>query len=92
MFYIIYEAFSFSTYEAISGKVCNFISLYRSPSQTQDEFEKLIENLDLNLESLSQNNPFLIILLLVVVIIIIIIIIIIMNNLYTGPSIQLKKI
>ena len=44
----------------IGGKICNVISLYRSPSQTQDEFEKFIDNLELNLETLCQNNPFLI--------------------------------
>ena len=86
-FTLFMRLFLFSTYEAIAGKVCNFISLYRSPSQTQDEFEKLIENLELNLGSLSQNNPFLIILIIVILILILIIIIIIMNNLYTGPSI-----
>ena len=43
----------------IGGKICNFISLYRFPSPTQDEFEKLIDNLELNLETLRQNNPFL---------------------------------
>ena len=36
----------------ISNKLCNFLSLYRSPSQTSDEF-------DLTLEALTQNNPFL---------------------------------
>ena len=46
----------------IGGKICNFISLYRSPSQTQDEFEKFIDNLELNLETLCQNNTFLIVL------------------------------
>ena len=46
----------------IGGKICNFISLYRSPSQTQDEFEKFIDNLELNLNILCQNNPFLIVL------------------------------
>ena len=46
----------------ISGKTCNFISLNRSPSQTQDEFEKFIDNRELNLETLCQNNPFLIVL------------------------------
>ena len=43
-------------------KICNFISLYRSPGQFHDEFEKFIENLELNLERLCQNNPFLIVL------------------------------
>ena len=46
----------------IGGKICNFISLYISPNQTQDEFEKFIDNLELNLETLCQNNPFLIVL------------------------------
>ena len=46
----------------IVGKICNFVFLYRSPSQTQDEFEKVIDNLELNLENLCQNNPFLIVL------------------------------
>ena len=46
----------------IVAKVCNFISLYRSRSQTQDEFEKFVDNLELNLETLCQDNPFLIVL------------------------------
>ena len=46
----------------IGIKICNFTSLSRSPSQTQDEFEKFIDNLELNLETLCQNNPFLIVL------------------------------
>ena len=46
----------------IGGKICNFISSYSSPSQTQDKFEKFIDNLKLNLETLCQNNPFLIVL------------------------------
>ena len=43
----------------ISNKLCNFISLYRSPSQSSDEFENFVYNLDLTLEALTQNNPFL---------------------------------
>ena len=46
----------------MGGKICKVISLYRYPSQTQDESEKFIENLELNLESLCQNNPVLIVL------------------------------
>ena len=45
----------------IGDKLCNFTSLYRSPSQTQDEFEKFSENLERNLDGLFQNNPFLIV-------------------------------
>ena len=44
------------------GKICNFIFLYKSPSETQDEFGNFIDNLELNWEALCQNNPFLIVL------------------------------
>ena len=44
----------------IGGKICNFICLYWSPSQTQDELEKVIDKLELSLDTLCQNNPFLI--------------------------------
>ena len=37
------------------NKLCNFISLYISPSQSSDDFD----NLDLTLEALTQKNPFL---------------------------------
>ena len=46
----------------IGGKISNFISLHRSPRKTQDEFEKFIDNLGFNLETLGQSNPFLIVL------------------------------
>ena len=46
----------------IGGKICNFISLYRSLSQTQDKFEKFIDDLESNLETLCQNNLFLVVL------------------------------
>ena len=35
----------------VGEKLCNFIALYRSPSQSQDLLESFKENLDLNLES-----------------------------------------
>ena len=47
----------------VGDKLCNFIALYRSPSQSQDLFESFKENLELNLESVVQNNPFLVVLL-----------------------------
>ena len=47
----------------VGDKLCNFIALYRSPSQSQDLFESFTENLGLNLESVVQNNPFLVVLL-----------------------------
>ena len=46
----------------IGHKLCYIIALYRSPSQLQDEFEKFSEKLELNLDSLVQNNPFLVVL------------------------------
>ena len=43
----------------IGNKICNFITLYRSPSQNQDDFQAFIDNLEMNLETLTQRNPFL---------------------------------
>ena len=45
----------------VGDKLCNFIALYRSPSQSQDQFESFKENLELNLESTVQSNPFLVV-------------------------------
>ena len=45
-------------------KVCNFIAFTKSTaSQLQHQFEFFKENLQLNLESAVQNNPFLVVLL-----------------------------
>ena len=46
----------------LDDKLCNFIALFRSPSQSQDQFEFFKENLELNLESVVKNNPFLVVL------------------------------
>ena len=46
----------------IGNKICNFITLYRSPSQNQDDFQTFIDNLEMNLETLAQRNPFLVVL------------------------------
>ena len=43
----------------IGNKICNFITLYRSPSQNQDDFQAFIDNLETNLETLAQRNSFL---------------------------------
>ena len=43
----------------IKDKLCNFISLYRSPNQSQDDFESFNNNLEYNLDSVMLNNPFL---------------------------------
>ena len=34
----------------IGNKLCNFISLYRSPSQTTDIFDQFADNLELTLD------------------------------------------
>ena len=47
----------------VGDKLCNFIALQRSPSQSQNLFESFKESLELNLESVVQNNPFLVVLL-----------------------------
>ena len=47
----------------IADKICNFISLYRSPSQSKDEFESFADNLELNLDSVVHRNPYLIVVL-----------------------------
>ena len=41
--------------------MCNFLCLYRSPSQTQDIFETFADNLELTLDTLTNKNPFLIV-------------------------------
>ena len=43
----------------IKDKLCNFISLYRSPNQSQDDFESFINNLEYDLDSVMVNNRFL---------------------------------
>ena len=43
----------------IGKKICNFLTLYSSPSQNQDDFQAFTDNLEMNLETLAQRNPFL---------------------------------
>ena len=45
----------------VGDKVCNFLSLYRSPSQILEDFEILSKNSELNLENTVQRNPFLVV-------------------------------
>ena len=47
----------------ISDKTFNFISLYRSPSQSKDEFESFADNFEFNLDSFTLRNPYLIVVL-----------------------------
>ena len=42
----------------IGSKCCRFSCLYRSPSQTQDEFETFLKNSELTLEKIHENNLF----------------------------------
>ena len=43
----------------IGEKLCNFIVLYNSPCQSQDDFETFLKNFELNLDTILANNPFL---------------------------------
>ena len=43
----------------IGEKLCNLVTLHRSQSQSQDELETFAKNLELNLDTISVNNPFL---------------------------------
>ena len=47
----------------IADKICNFTSLYRSPSQSKDEFESFADNLELIHDSIVHRNPYLIVVL-----------------------------
>ena len=47
----------------VAGKTCNFIPLYRSPSQSKDEFESFADRLVFNLDSIALRNPYLIVVL-----------------------------
>ena len=43
----------------VGDTTCNFVVLYRSPSQSQDEFETFSDNSEMTLDILAQKNPFL---------------------------------
>ena len=49
----------------IGNKICNFITLYSSPSQNQDDFQALIDNLEMILETLAQENSFLMVVIVI---------------------------
>ena len=44
----------------IGDKLCYTIVLYRSLSQSQDEFEQFSETLELNVDTLVRKNPILV--------------------------------
>ena len=41
---------------SFAGKVSNFISLYRLPSQSHDIFETFADNLELNLDTIANKT------------------------------------
>ena len=48
---------------SFGGKLCNFVSLYRSLSQSPDVFEKFADNFELNLDKIANKNSYLIVIL-----------------------------
>ena len=48
---------------SFGGKICNFISLYRSPSQSSKTFEDFVDNLELNLDKIANKSPYLLVVL-----------------------------
>ena len=47
----------------VISKICKFVSLYLSPSQTSDDFEKFANNFELTLDTLDESNSDLIVVL-----------------------------
>ena len=45
----------------LGDKICSFVSLYRSPNQSEDDFENFYNNFELTLDAVSATNPFLIV-------------------------------
>ena len=48
---------------SFGGKICNFISLYQSPSQSSDTFKDFADNLELNLDKIANKSPYLLVVL-----------------------------
>ena len=48
---------------SFGGKICNFILLYRSPNQSSDTFEDFADNLELNLDKITNKSPYLLVVL-----------------------------
>ena len=47
----------------ISNKPCSFVALYRSPSQSQDDFATFSDNFEMTLDLASKKNLFLLVVL-----------------------------
>ena len=43
----------------IGNRLCRFVSLYRSPSQSQDDFESFANRFELNIDTATAHNTFL---------------------------------
>ena len=43
---------------SFAGKIYNFIPLYRSPSQSSDNYEDFAENLELNLDKIARKSQY----------------------------------
>ena len=54
----LHECLSFEL--QIGDKICNFVTLYRSSSQSQDDFETFPDNIEMTLELLAQKTSFLV--------------------------------
>ena len=61
LIYVNYLSESILYQLQIGSKICNFISLYRSPSQTADNIDSFLDNLQLNLDSTTDNYQFLVV-------------------------------
>ena len=47
----------------LSNKLCSFVALYRSPSQSQDDFATFSDNFEMTLDLVSKKNPYLLVVL-----------------------------
>ena len=47
----------------ISNKLCSFVALSRSPSQSQDDFTTFYDNFEMTLDLATKKNPFLLVVL-----------------------------
>ena len=47
----------------VGSKICKFASIYRSPSQASDSFEKFKDNFELTLGTVAESNSHLIVVL-----------------------------
>ena len=55
----LYESTAFNL--RIGDKLCSFISLYRSPNQSYDDFVLFLDNFELTIDTLAQKNSFLVV-------------------------------